>query len=241
MLALTILALHEWAGLVGIVAKSSYILLATVLGCVTMVFMHQIGFHAFLPVAIQLLIAPLAFWVLVVPLWLAKGWRFRNPIGLGALGLFLLGALWLAMVSAQRFNPWVLLVIISTIWIADSAAYFVGKQFGRHKLAPGISPGKTWEGVFGALLGVTVFAILLWAFQIVSSLLIIPGLCALALLGVIGDLFESLLKRQANLKDSGTLLPGHGGMLDRIDGVIPAMPAGIVLLFWHQSLLVAFQ
>lgn len=239
MLVLTLLAIHEWAGLVGIRAKAAYTGLAAILGFATIYAINRLGFHSFLPMAMQMFLVAGVFWAIIVPLWLALGWRIKQPLVLGMLGVLLLGALWLAMICAQRINPWLLLVIISTIWIADSAAYFSGKQFGKHKLAVTISPGKTWEGVFGALLFVGLFGLLIWALKGFDSLLIIPGLCALAIAGVYGDLFESMLKRQANIKDSGHLLPGHGGVLDRIDGVMPAMPLGIVLLYLYQYLVSA--
>ncbi len=140
----------------------------------------------------------------------------------------------LALLCAKRVDPWALLVIISTIWIADSAAYFAGKNFGKHKLAPTISPGKTWEGVVGALIAVSIFALLICYVKGLNDWLILPGLWVITALGIYGDLFESMFKRQANLKDSGDLLPGHGGILDRIDGVIPAMPIGILLLYLYH-------
>jgi len=131
-------------------------------------------------------------------------------------------------------NPYVLLVIISTIWLADSAAYFAGKQFGRHKLAPAISPGKTWEGVAGALLAVAAYAAALKLSGAVATWWVLPGLWVVTIAGIYGDLFESFFKRRANLKDSGQFLPGHGGLLDRVDGVIPALPIGMCLLFWFH-------
>jgi phosphatidate cytidylyltransferase len=150
------------------------------------------------------------------------------------LGWFLMLSLWMALVTAQEVNPYVLLVIISTIWLADSAAYFFGKQFGRHKLAPAISPGKTWEGVLGALLAVAVYAVTLKASAAVATWWILPGLWLITIVGIYGDLFESFFKRRANLKDSGQFLPGHGGLLDRVDGVIPALPVGLCLVFWFH-------
>jgi phosphatidate cytidylyltransferase len=125
-------------------------------------------------------------------------------------------------------------VLLATIWIADSAAYFAGKNFGKHKLAPTISPKKTWEGVVGALIGVTIFgAILHFGFN-VGTLAIFPALWTTTGFGVIGDLFESLMKRQANIKDSGDLLPGHGGILDRIDGIIPSLPIAILMIYVYN-------
>lgn len=155
------------------------------------------------------------------------------------LGLLLIGAFWAALICLHAIDTKLLLSLMAIIWIADSAAYFAGKQFGKHKLAPSISPGKTWEGVAGALIGVTIFAaVIVFGFDY-QDLLIFPLFWLVAILGVIGDLFESMLKRQAGVKDSGNILPGHGGMLDRIDGLIPALPVAVMLIYFVQALRVA--
>jgi phosphatidate cytidylyltransferase len=116
---------------------------------------------------------------------------------------------------------------MSLIWLADSAAFFVGRRWGRHRLAPRVSPGKTWEGVCGALLAVPLVALPL-AWLPVRAPATAPqllALCACAVLAsVVGDLFESQMKRRAGVKDSGALLPGHGGVLDRIDSLTAAAP-----------------
>ena len=125
---------------------------------------------------------------------------------------------------------------MAVVWIADTAAYFAGRAFGRHKLAPSISPGKTWEGVYGALLATAVYAVFLLRFapdrMALSAAAVaawIAGLLALTALSIVGDLFESMLKRQRGVKDSGKLLPGHGGVLDRIDALLAAMPAAALI------------
>jgi len=116
-----------------------------------------------------------------------------------------------------------LIVFILAVSIADSAAYFAGTKFGKRKLAPSISPGKTWEGVVGALVAVSIYGFILC--QIThQSLWFIVVLWALTILSVEGDLLESFFKRQAEVKDSGTILPGHGGVLDRIDGLTSSLP-----------------
>ena len=123
----------------------------------------------------------------------------------------------LAMMHLRSFGPWVLLGTMAVVWVADIAAYFSGRAFGRHKLAPSISPGKTWEGALGGALGVLLFGFgILVAFgarQPGGAFVIALALLAWTAISVIGDLFESLLKRQAGLKDSGSILPGHGGIL----------------------------
>jgi phosphatidate cytidylyltransferase len=160
----------------------------------------------------------------------------KNRIVLMALGLFLIGVLWLALVSAKWLSPWALLIIVSIIWIADTAAYFSGKNFGKHKLAPSISPGKTWEGVWGALIANTIFALFLLYIDVVDSWIVVPAIWLITVVGIYGDLFESMFKRQANIKDSGRLLPGHGGVLDRIDGIVPALPIGVLMLYSYHYL-----
>jgi len=131
--------------------------------------------------------------------------------------------------------------VLFVVWIADTAAYFVGRAFGRRKLAPHISPGKTWAGVIGAILAVLIVAFTIWQFipatRIYSNDLFAAigpafALLLLALLvasSIVGDLYESLLKRQAGVKDSGQLLPGHGGVLDRLDAMVPVLPLAVVI------------
>jgi phosphatidate cytidylyltransferase len=118
------------------------------------------------------------------------------------------------------------------IWVADSGAYFAGRAFGKHKLSPHVSPGKTWEGAFGALLGAVVCGVVLYRFEWFElSLVQLVFVCvATAWVSIGGDLFESVMKRQADMKDSGDLLPGHGGVLDRIDSLLAAAPVFLMLV-----------
>ncbi len=143
--------------------------------------------------------------MMVVPAWVAAWLIHREPAA----------------------GPWWTLFVLMLIWVADVSAYFAGRRFGEHKLAPRISPGKTREGVYGALLGTVLFAAVAgWLIEPIPvghALLIILATVTV-LFSIVGDLFESLIKRQSNLKDSGSLLPGHGGMLDRIDSVLSALP-----------------
>jgi phosphatidate cytidylyltransferase len=145
--------------------------------------------------------------------------------------------MWLALVHLQA-TPWLLLLILSIIWVADTAAYAAGKRWGRHKLAPVISPGKSWEGVVGAALAVGVYYAILWFVAPADwdgwrggfGMLLFAGIFALS---IVGDLFESLMKRQAGVKDSGQLLPGHGGILDRIDGLTSTVPLAAFALYYR--------
>jgi phosphatidate cytidylyltransferase len=174
------------------------------------------------------------FWLVIAPVWLTKRFEVKNKVLMTILGILLLTAFLLALILARKVDPWLLFVLMAIIWIADIAAYFSGKRFGKHKLAPIISPGKTWEGVFGALIAVSIFAAILYFGFEVNELVIFPVFWIVAILGVKGDLFESLLKRQAGMKDSGKLLPGHGGILDRIDGLIPSLPIAILMIYFYH-------
>jgi len=155
-----------------------------------------------------------------------------------ALGFLVLLPCWIALIFLHGWGedgPILVIFVLVLIWASDSCAYFAGRRWGRVKLAPVISPGKTREGVYGALLGAVICgAILAWVKPDLGGLLVTIPLCILTcLVSVEGDLFESLIKRQADVKDSGNLLPGHGGILDRIDSVTAAAPVfvfGLMLL-----------
>ncbi|MDP2761747.1 MAG: phosphatidate cytidylyltransferase [Sideroxyarcus sp.] len=178
-------------------------------------------------------------WLIVVPAWLITGIKVTQPWLMMLVGWMVLIPTGLAMIDlrAAAPAPWVLLFVMGLVWVADSAAYFAGRKFGKTKLAPSISPGKTWEGVAGAILGVSIYVALVWTFSAeFSRLQVLPAMMLAAwwwvVLAVIGDLFESAIKRQAGVKDSGTLLPGHGGLLDRIDALTSTLPlAALALLF----------
>jgi phosphatidate cytidylyltransferase len=179
------------------------------------------------------------FWVVLAPLWIWRRPHLAQPLAL-LVGAAVLVPAFAALVDLRHAGPMLLLAVLTTVWLSDTAAYFAGRRFGKRKLAPAISPGKTWEGVGGALTAVTLYA-LAWAglgsptsMPVApdgtrsGALWIIPVLLALAVAGMIGDLFESLIKREAGVKDSGTLLPGHGGMLDRIDALLAVLPLAVL-------------
>lgn len=149
------------------------------------------------------------------------------------LGLFLLASTWLALSSIVSLENgrYLLLLAVTIIVLADVGGYIGGKLFGRHKLAPTISPGKTWEGLVGGLiLQGCLIAILVLFFADVSLLLLCLLVFPVALSSVVGDLFESMLKRHRGIKDSSNFLPGHGGFLDRLDGVMAALPLFYVII-----------
>jgi phosphatidate cytidylyltransferase len=172
--------------------------------------------------------AALVFWTIVIPLWLHRGWRVTYALPLAAAGWMVLIPAWLAAVFLQK-SPLLLLAVLAVVWTADTAAYFSGRRFGRRKLAPRISPGKTWEGLIGAFAAALIYGLL-------ASIVLQPSASGydraatlifvgcLTLLSIVGDLFESWIKRSAGAKDSGSLLPGHGGVLDRIDSLTAALP-----------------
>jgi phosphatidate cytidylyltransferase len=153
-----------------------------------------------------------------------------------ALAILLLGAAWIALLHFLWQGAVMLLSVFMIVWLADTAAYFAGRAFGRTKLAPSISPGKTWAGAIGAVCAVLAAAIAAWTLApsapIFSNRLIEQTgiavaaalLIVLVVMSIVGDLYESLLKRQAGVKDSGHLLPGHGGVYDRIDALVPVLP-----------------
>jgi len=174
------------------------------------------------------------FWGLLLPFWLHERWSLANPaLGL-AVGAVVLFPSLLAFVQLRMLGPLSLFAILAIAWVADIAAYFAGRRFGRRKLAPSISPGKTWAGVVGAVAGVLLYGFVVtpWLPAVLrpSIPVLAVVLVVLTTLGIVGDLLESLLKRQAGLKDSSDLLPGHGGILDRIDSQTSTLP--VVALLW---------
>jgi phosphatidate cytidylyltransferase len=171
-----------------------------------------------------------AFWLLIAPLWLWRGVTAGHKRLLALAGVPVLLPAGLAMVALSA--PQVLAVLALT-WVADTAAYFSGTRWGRHKLAPSISPGKTWEGAAGGLAAVLVYAGIMGAMvEAVAWASFLGAAALLAALSIVGDLFESAAKRQASVKDSGALLPGHGGILDRIDSATSTLPIAAALAPW---------
>lgn len=178
------------------------------------------------------------FWLIGVPLWLRFRWLLpRTSLG-WLVGLVLLLPAWLALIQLKQIGAIELIAIMATVWLADIAAYFFGCTLGRHKLAPTISPGKTWEGACGGALVVVIYGFILAPklSETLSSnpVILLLTMVFLSALSIMGDLFESMLKRQAGLKDSSNILPGHGGVLDRIDSLTSTLP--LVALVWLTAL-----
>jgi phosphatidate cytidylyltransferase len=179
-------------------------------------------------------------WLIVVPAWLMSGVKVTHKGLMMLVGWMVIVPTGLAMIDLRAWapSPWMLLFVMGIVWVADSAAYFAGRKYGKTKLAPSISPGKTWEGVAGAIFGVSLYVALVWTFsEEFSRLQILPAMMLTAwwwvVLAVMGDLFESAIKRQAGVKDSGALLPGHGGLLDRIDALTSTLPLAMLALLFH--------
>jgi len=197
-------------------------------------------------------VVPREAWAMVSLAWVLLGALAlrAGPAGYGqwprvprfVVGWVFIAMAWLALVAAKQHGLPFMLSVFVLVWVADIAAYFGGRQFGRRKLAPTVSPGKSWEGVWSGMAGVILAALLArhfaaqgpWADHLFNHLgrlgpaggLALVGLVALA---VMGDLCESLVKRSAGVKDSSALLPGHGGVLDRVDALLPVFPAALVL------------
>jgi phosphatidate cytidylyltransferase len=199
-----------------------------------------------------------ALWVVAAVLWVLGGaWLLRGgPAALRSLpqsvrlvlGFLLLCLAWLAVAQARTIGINFLLSVMALVWVADIGAYFAGRRWGgrwiTRKLAPSISPGKSWEGVAGGMVGVLVVSMLWrwadahWQADVPSIYthlahtlhwFAVPAILALTAMSVAGDLLESLVKRVAGAKDSSALLPGHGGVLDRLDALLPTLP--LALLF----------
>ncbi len=230
--AIAALAAWEWAGLMKQDMPARYMFGGAILICCWQL---TVNLPQLVPVLLGL---ATAFWLLVVPLWFRYKWTLAGNDMFG----YLLGALvilptWAAMVALHAVDTWLMLAVMALVWVADIAAYFAGRAFGRRKLAPTISPGKTWEGVAGAVVGVLIYGSLVLSLSPLGSKLPLswPVLACLLLVltavSVMGDLFESLLKRQAGIKDSSQLLPGHGGVLDRIDALTSTLPVAALILY----------
>ena len=215
------MAAYEWARLSHFPPLSARVY-AILLTLFTLVLPYGLagGWPAF---QTALIVLAIVFWLLVAPLWLLGRWEASRVFVRAAALLYL-----------HARGPAVLLGVMAVVWIADTAAYFSGRLFGRHKLAPAISPGKTWEGVGGALVALAVYAVALslWSALPVRPLFFM--VCGLLYLSVLGDLFESWIKRVSGMKDSGDTLPGHGGVLDRIDALTSTLPIATGMWMWLE-------
>lgn len=215
------IAAHEWTKLMPAQRKPMYfVLLVLLLTMISLLFPKMW----------------LIWWLMSVVIWLmALAWVWQYPTRtqwygrrLMTMGVIILTAAITAMFYLWQQSPWWLMYVFILVWCADSGAYFVGRKFGKTKMAPNVSPNKSMQGLYGGLtvgMGVALFISMYWLKYTGSVLLVFMLLSAMTIMAsVLGDLFESMLKRRAGIKDSGTVLPGHGGVLDRIDSLLSATP-----------------
>jgi phosphatidate cytidylyltransferase len=245
-LLLALLACWEWSRMCGFTpgAQSAYLAASGAIGAYVWLMAQRYVPGNFAALALTSFIIAAFFWLIGAPLWLARLARPNSSMRAVA-GWLVAWPTWFALVVLRETSPWILLAIAALVWVADIAAYFAGKGFGRHKLAPAISPGKTWEGVAGGLVGVAIYGVVLGlatrGHDTPLTPIFAPGLppailvmLLLAGISIVGDLFESWMKRGAGLKDSSQLLPGHGGVLDRIDALTAALPIAALALFFVE-------
>ena len=227
----------EWSKLSGLSGWQTYLYL----GLTLMLMLALLRFDALHTSAGQFVLhlavyaVSAVLWLIIVPVWMIAAWKIDNRYLLCLTGWAILIPTGLAMLDLRAVSPRVLLLLMALVWVADIGAYFAGRKFGKHKLAPAISPGKTWEGVAGGLLGVSLYVFFVHALMPFTPLRVImlAGWFWVGL-AVLGDLFESLMKRHAGVKDSGALLPGHGGLLDRIDALTSTLPLAAMVLMLEQ-------
>jgi phosphatidate cytidylyltransferase len=167
-------------------------------------------------------------WWLIALIWVVAVPGNVNGTSAGIAGLFVLVPAWLALVKLHEHGPKLMFFLIVLVVAADVGAYFSGRRFGRNKLAPRVSPGKTWEGVYGGIIGAALVSVVgAYWFSVPAAPFILLSLAAVVA-SIVGDLTESLFKRHAGVKDSGNILPGHGGVLDRVDSVTAAAPVFLI-------------
>ena len=240
---LILAASWEWGRLNDLGFASAFVMPAI---CLTLFLIYWSQFH-FLFISKFYWLICIAIWFCTIIFYLKNGsprWKSTPKLCRLGLGIFLLISTGLSLLQAKLIGTDFLISVLLLVWTADIAAYFVGRRWGRHKLAPTISPGKSIEGLVGAVLAVWLLAlawitasnyltfehdsifIRLFAFGWPALLL---GLSVLTLTSAAGDLFESMIKRAAGFKDSSQLLPGHGGVLDRLDALLPVLPLAVLI------------
>jgi len=233
-----LLAAWEWTHLIPVeqlVLRVVYVLVMAAL----MWMLWQTGLSHFV---FPLLLLALIWWLCAL-FWLSRPQlcAVLSPLTVNIkllAGALLLLPAWASLVTLHaggERGPVLTLMVMVLVWLADSGAYFVGRQWGKTKLAPAISPGKTWEGVFGGLFFSLLFAGIagmLFSGSIKWTLMFMLVAGIAVLFSVVGDLLESLMKRHIGIKDSGHIIPGHGGILDRIDGMVAAAPVFLAGYLW---------
>ncbi len=233
LLLVVLLGAWEWSHLAELVRRRDRVLYSGLVLTLVLVIWPLIGRVAVIG---GLLIPVFAGWC-YIPIWL-RCYADQpdcpdHPVTVGVAGIVILLASWVALMALRDgFGPSYVLFLLLLIWVADIGAYFAGRRWGRHKLAPAISPGKTWEGVGGAGVAALVFAMVGAMVLGVGHGLWFVMVCMVTVgFSIVGDLFESMFKRQRGVKDSGSLLPGHGGVLDRMDSLTAAAPVFLLGLY----------
>jgi phosphatidate cytidylyltransferase len=225
IVAVMLAAAWEWSAFLDLSGSSGRITYVIAIGAL-------IAAVSFLAVDAELVLKVSMIWWLIALIW---AFVFPTPIPVAVrwlVGAIVLVPLYLALILLYSADPMILLLALLIVWVADSGAFFAGKTMGRVKLAPEISPGKTWEGVIGGLVAVVLLVLLRSLWVDTDLAVFVPFCLAVACLSVVGDLTVSMFKRTAGLKDSGSLFPGHGGVLDRIDSVAAAAPLFALGLSW---------
>lgn len=224
----TAVAAWEWANLCNLTGRLGRAVFAGAVVIGAVLLMAMLHWTTWIRLE-QILVLSCAWWALAL-LWVqgypSSAVLWRSRWARMVMGLLVLIPSFLSLVHLRGFpeGHWYVIAVVLLVAAADIGAYFAGRRFGRHKLAPNVSPGKSWEGVIGGLIAVAVIGALFALFRDAKLVVVLAVALPAALVSVVGDLLESMLKRYRGVKDSGRILPGHGGILDRIDGLVAAVP-----------------
>lgn len=239
LLAVVLLAASwEWSHMIPVASMPARVVYTAVIATL-MWLLWQAGL---LPGIYPILLLAIVWWLWVL-FWLSRPQILAtaSPLNTGLkmlAGVLVIMPAWASLTTLHatgESGPALTLMLLVMVWLADSGAYFAGRQWGKTRLAPAISPGKTWEGVYGGLLSSLVFAAVaggLYSHSLTWTLMFMLVAAITVMFSVAGDLLESLLKRHSGIKDSGRIIPGHGGIFDRIDGLVAAAPMFLSGFLW---------